>query len=135
MPRPGYSPIVRVNAMSFCLLVKLMKDSAMTYTALTEVTGLNDRTVRKWVAEMKRQGLVFVQGWEMVRAKTGSHSLNYAPMWRWKIDAKQVDVSRPRNAKTVQERNRDYRRKQKRIKEIQRMAFSASLEQLCATTP
>lgn len=135
MPRPGWSSEVCVNAMSFCLLVRLMQDKAHTYAELTEATGLFSRTVRKWVAEMKRQELVFIQDWHMVRAKTGTPAPNWAPMWRWKVTGAEVDAPKPKTGKTKEEYQRDYRLRKKRLKELEKEAFTRSLEQLCVTTP
>lgn len=87
---PGESQKVRVNPLSFCALIQLMMQGPCTYVELTNETGLHHKTVRKWVAEMKRSGLVHVAAWEPTA--TGQYN---TPCFAWAGNKPKADVTRP----------------------------------------
>lgn len=58
------SRAIKVNALAFCLMCKLMMDGTRTCAELAEETGLHVLTVYDWTRAMHKQGIIHICMWE-----------------------------------------------------------------------
>jgi hypothetical protein len=95
----GKSRYMRVNAMLLFKMIKAMMIAPRSYDELVDLTGLHRRTIAKWIAEGKRQGLVYIAAWDC----RGGNAKR--PEFAW---GDKHDVPMPKMS--VAERNKVYRR-------------------------
>ena len=55
---------VKVNAMSYAILIKLLMEGTRTCAELAEETGLHLLTVYQWTREMHKQKVIHIVAWE-----------------------------------------------------------------------
>lgn len=63
-PNPKGKRQIKVNAMAFAQLVKLLLEGTYTCTELAQMTGLHYVTVLHYTREMHRAGAVHIAAWE-----------------------------------------------------------------------
>ena len=56
--------MIRVNAMSFALLVKMLIEGTRTAEELAEITGLHKQTVYQYTRELHKAKAVHIADWE-----------------------------------------------------------------------
>lgn len=54
---------VTVNALSFARMIRALLDGPCTFAELMEETGLSYDSVRLWMRELHRQGVVHLSSW------------------------------------------------------------------------
>ena len=97
------NPQIRVNAMSFAKLVKLMDERPRSKPQLAELTGLHVWTVRHYVDALHKERMAHIVRWEkdgMGRDVTAIYSLGFG-------------ADRPRAAKTGAQKARERRQRAK----------------------
>jgi len=100
---------IKVNAMSFALLLKEMLPGEYTCEELAERTGLHYVTVLRYTREMHRAGSAYIRAWRMNERK--QYVLKVYGI------GDREDVDKPRIAMTPAQRQLKYRAKLKRRKE------------------
>lgn len=100
---------VKVNAMSFALLIKEMLGQSYTCAELAERTGLHYVTVLNYTRELHKARAAHICAWRMNDQK--QYVLKVYGIGHM------YDASKPRKAKTPAERQIKYRAKLKREKE------------------
>lgn len=106
---------VKVNAMAFAQLVKLLLEGTYTCTELAEMTGLHYVTVLHYTREMHRAGAVHIAAWEK-----DNRGRDLAKIYKL---GEGNDKKRQR--KTQAERQIAYRAKKKQIKFMELLKCSA----------
>lgn len=106
---------VKVNAMAFAQLVKLLLEGTYTCTELAEMTGLHYVTVLHYTREMHRAGAVHIAAWEK-----DNRGRDLAKIYKL---GEGNDKKRQR--KTQAERQIAYRTKKKQIKFMELLKCSA----------
>lgn len=114
-PNPKGKRQVKVNAMAFAQLVKLLLDGTYTCTELAEMTGLHYVTVLHYTREMHRAGAVHIAAWEK-----DNRGRDLAKIYKL---GEGNDKKRQR--KTQAERQIAYRAKKKQIKFMELLKCSA----------
>jgi predicted ArsR family transcriptional regulator len=94
---------MKVNCMTFCVLIKLLHDGTRTCAELAEETGLHKLTVYQYTREMHRQGLLHIAAWEP--NSYGRSSIRIY-MWGPGKDAKRKTVDRKVARQQRRERDR-----------------------------
>jgi len=102
---------VKVNAMSFAILVKEMLAGEYTCEQLSERTGLHYVTVLRYTREMHRAGSAYICAWRMDKRR--QYVLKVYGV------GNREDVDKPRKAKTPAERQLKYRAKLRRQQDVQ----------------
>jgi hypothetical protein len=100
---------IKVNAMSFALLVKEMLAGEFTCEELAEKTGLHYVTVLNYTREMHKAGSAYIAAWRM------NHRKQYV-LKVYGIGDRE-DVRKPRTAMTPAQRTQKYRAKLRRREE------------------
>jgi hypothetical protein len=100
---------VKVNAMSFALLLKEMLPGEYTCEELAERTGLHYVTVLRYTREMHRAGSAYIRAWRMNERK--QYVLKVYGI------GDREDVDKPRTAMTPAQRQLKYRAKLRRREE------------------
>lgn len=54
---------IRVNALSFAVMVRALYDGPKTQHQLSEISGLHVWTVRQYVKAMQKQEVAYITGW------------------------------------------------------------------------
>lgn len=90
------------NISAYAEAIYLLTEGASTIKDICQESGLGDTTVRKFVASLRRRGLVRIAGWE--QDSQGRHVIA-AYQWGKKADAKRPPVQ------TLQERQTKYKAK------------------------
>jgi hypothetical protein len=103
---------VKVNAMSFALLVKEMLAGVYTCAELAERTGLHYVTVLNYTREMHKAGSAHIVGWR--RNKLHRYTVKIYGI------GDMPDARKPYEAKTPAQRTERYRAKVKQRKENER---------------
>lgn len=106
---------IKVNAMAFAQLVKLLLEGTYTCTELAEMTGLHYVTVLHYTREMHRAGAVHIGSWEK-----DNRGRDLAKIYKL---GEGNDKKRQR--KTQAERQIAYRAKKKQIKFMELLKCSA----------
>jgi hypothetical protein len=101
--------LIKVNAMSFALLVKEMLAGVYTCAELAERTGLHYVTVLNYTREMHKAGSAHIVGWR--RNKLHHYVLKIYGI------GDMPDARKPYEAKTPAQRTQKYRMKLKQRKE------------------
>lgn len=108
--RPGRKKTVKVNALSFGLMLQyLMQHGHATLAELAEHTGLHPQTVKTWIAEWHRLNVVHVCEWER-------NSYGRPTIMVYKLGEGR---DKPRPKKSQAERARTWRAN-KKIRDLQR---------------
>jgi hypothetical protein len=99
---------IKVNAMSFAILVREMLAAELTCEELAEQTGLHYVTVLHYTREMHKAGSAYIAAWRM----------NHLKQYVLKVYGvgSRADVDKPRKAMTPAQRTQKYRAKLKRKK-------------------
>ena len=100
---------VKVNAMSFALLVKEMHRGIYTCEELAELSGLHYVTVLNYTRAMHRAGAAYIGAWKMNKRRQYTLKI-------YKIGDSR-DFEKPRPAMTPAQRTYRYRMKKQRIKQ------------------
>ena len=116
----GTSKRHKVNAMMAFILIKMLMDGSHTYEELTEATGLFHRTVRHWVGEGKRAGLIYIAEWE-----EDTRGYLRVPSFAWGPGKKDV----VRKVKNSTQRSKD-----SRARRAARESTNNIVGRLCGTT-
>ena len=90
------------NVSAYAEAIYILTEGASTIKELCEESGLGDTTIRKFVASLKRRGLVRIAAWV-----ADSQGRNVIAAYQW---GKKADVKRP-PVQTLQERQRRYKAK------------------------
>ena len=114
-PNPKGKRQIKVNAMAFAQLVKLLLEGTYTCTELAEMTGLHYVTVLHYTREMHRAGAVHIAAWEK-----DNRGRDLAKIYKL---GEGNDKKRQR--KTQAERQIAYRAKKKQIKFMELLKCSA----------
>ena len=96
-------PAIRVNALSFAILVRAMYDGPKSLHQLAEITGLHLWTCRHYVKALQKQEMAYITRWDkdtMGRDATPYYTLG-------------MGVSMPRSSKTGGRRQRELRARQR----------------------
>jgi hypothetical protein len=101
--------LIKVNAMSFALLVKEMLAGVYTCAELAERTGLHYVTVLNYTRAMHKAGSAHIVGWR--RNKLHRYVLKIYGI------GNMPDARKPYEAKTTAQRTQKYRMKLKQRKE------------------
>jgi len=110
---------VKVNAMSFAILVREMLAGEFTCEELAEKTGLHYVTVLNYTREMHKAGSAYIAAWRM------NHRKQYV-LKVYGIGDRE-DVRKPRTAMTPAQRTQKYRAKLRRRAEHERQHQPAAL--------
>lgn len=104
--------MIKVNAMAYAQLVKLLLEGTYNCTELAQLTGLHYITVLQYTRELHRAGAAFISSWDK-----DSRGRDIVKIYRLGVgkDAR-------RQSKTQAERQARYRAKRKHIVLMQRMA-------------
>jgi len=102
---------IKVNAMSFALLVKEMLAGEFTCEELAERTGLHYVTVLRYTREMHRAGSAYIRAWRMNERK--QYVLKVYGI------GDREDARKPRAAMTSAQRQLKYRAKVRRRQDVQ----------------
>jgi hypothetical protein len=100
---------IKVNAMSFALLVREMLAGEYTCEELAERTGLHYVTVLHYAREMHKAGSAYICAWRMNERK--QYVLKVYGI------GNRADVNKPRKAMTPAQRQMKYRAKLRRKKQ------------------
>ena len=114
-PNPKGKRQVKVNAMAFAQLVKLLLEGTYTCTELAEMTGLHYVTVLHYTREMHRAGAVHIAAWEK-----DSRGRDLAKIYKLGEGS-----DKRRHRYTQAERQTAYRAKKKQIKFMELLKCSA----------
>lgn len=114
-PNPKGKRQIKVNAMAFAQLVKLLLEGTYTCTELAQMTGLHYVTVLHYTREMHRAGAVHIAAWEK-----DNRGRDLAKIYKL---GEGNDKKRQR--KTQAERQIAYRAKKKQIKFMELLKCSA----------
>lgn len=106
---------IKVNAMAFAQLVKLLLEGTYTCQELAEMTGLHYVTVLHYTREMHRAGAVHIAAWEK-----DSRGRDLAKIYKLG-----EGNDKKRQKKTQAERQVAYRAKKKQIKFMELLRCSA----------
>lgn len=80
---------MKVNALSFAVLMRVLNEDAHTIAELNEATGLHPQTIREWINVMHMKKVVFIAGYEK-----DAKGRDNAPYWQFGID--KTDAKRAR---------------------------------------
>ncbi len=106
------NPQIKVNAMSYAKLIRLMDERPRSKPQLAELTGLHIWTVRNYVDALHKERMAHIVRWEkdsMGRDVTAVYSLGFG-----------VDV--PRAAKSGAQKARERRQRAKEAALLARVA-------------
>lgn len=105
--RAALTQRIHAGPIAIAEMVAHLSAAPCTYEELQAYTGLNDTTIRQYIAAFKRRGLLHIAEWEP--DSRGFAGRKPAFLWGEGSDA-------PRSVRTATERNRDYRERQKQVK-------------------
>lgn len=96
---------LKINAISFALMVKALSEKPHSKPQLAELTGLHVWTIRGYVDALHRVQMAHITHWDkdgMGRDVTAYYSLGFG-------------IDMPREQKTGAQKAREYRARQRRI--------------------
>lgn len=101
------------TAIAVSHLIAVLVDGGRTYCEMARETGLHYHTVRRYVLALHNRKLIHIESWKKVSSKG-----NQSAIWAWGrgVDAKRIPP------KTVIEKQREHRARQRSIKTVWMMA-------------
>lgn len=105
---PGNNNAVKINALSYAIVLRALYDGPCTMADLIEISGCGEWAIRGYLKALRHQNLVRVC--DKLKNVRGAKTI---PVYEWAPDKKDAVIK----YKTHAERSRDYHQR-KKIKEL-----------------